>query len=94
MADDFAMGADVENVNELVRSLEPVKLQLGDISDITIEMPIDDFLNGCLPDGFRCRWPSSEDPEHPSNYDGIVEWTAGQMRNYRSIFAKPAFILH
>lgn len=90
----FARGADAENANELVRSLEPVKLQLGDISDITIEMPIDDFLNGCLPDGFRCRWPSSGDPERPSNYDGIVEWTAGQMRNYRSIFVKPAFILH
>lgn len=43
MADDFAMGADVENVNELMRSLEPVKLQLGDISDITIEMPIDEI---------------------------------------------------
>lgn len=79
----FAMDADAENANELVRSLEPVKLQLGDISDITIEMLIDDFLNGCLPYGFRCRWPSSGDPERPSNYDNIVEWTAEQMRNVR-----------
>ena len=85
----FTVGVGAEN--ELIRSLEPVKLQLGDISDITVEMPIDVFMNGYLPEGFKCRWPSSEDPENPSNYDGIVEWTADQMRNYRSIFVRPTF---
>lgn len=29
-----------------------------------------------------------------ANDDNIVEWTAEQMRNYRSIFVKPAFIMY
>lgn len=92
--DIFARGPGAEDAYELIRSLEPVKLQLGDLSDITVEMPIADFMRGYLPDGFRCRWPSNEDPENPSNYDGLVEWTAEQMKNYRSIFVRPTFAIY
>ena len=38
--DFFAIGPGAEDALELIRSLEPVKLQLGDLSDITVEMPI------------------------------------------------------
>lgn len=89
----FAMGPDAENAHELVRNLEPVKLHLGDLSDITVEMPIEDFMSGYLPEGFKCRWPSNEDPEQPSNNDGIVEWTVEQMKNYHSIFVRPTFAI-
>ena len=89
----FAVGPDAENAHELIRNLEPVKLQLGDLSDITVEMPIEDFMSGYLPEGFKCRWPSNEDPEQPSNYDEIVEWTAEQMKNYHSIFVRPTFAI-
>lgn len=92
--DFFAIGPGAEDALELIRSLEPVKLQLGDLSDITVEMPIEDFMRGFLPTGFRCRWPSNEDSENPSNYDGIVEWTAEQMKNYRSIFVRPTFAIY
>lgn len=90
----FAMGPGAENAHELIRSLEPVKLQLGDLSDITVEMSIEDFMSGHLPTGFKCRWPSNENPEEPSNYDGIVKWTAEQMKNYRSIFVRPTFAIY
>ena len=89
----FARGPGAEDAHELIRNLEPVKLQLGDLSDITVEIPIEDFMSGCLPNGFKCRWPSSEDPKKPSNYDEIVEWTKEQMKNYRSIFVKPTFAI-
>ena len=69
-------------------------IQLGDLSDITVEMPIEDLMRGFLPTGFRCRWPSNDDSENPSNYDGIVEWTAEQMKNYRSIFVRPTFAIY
>ena len=92
--DVFAVGPGAEDAHELIRSLEPVKLQLGDLSDITVEMPVEDFMRGYLPDGFRCRWPSNGDPKNPSNYDEIVEWTAEQMKNYRSIFVRPTFAIY
>lgn len=89
----FARGPGAEGAHELIRNLEPVKLQLGDLSDITVEIPIEDFMRGCLPNRFKCKWPSSEDPNKPTNYDGIVEWTKEQMKNYRSIFVKPTFAI-
>lgn len=92
--DMFAVGPGAENAHELIRSLEPVKLQLGDLSDITVEMTIQEFMSGYLPGDFRCRWPSNEDPEQPSNYDGIVKWTKEQMKNYRSIFVRPTFTIY
>ena len=67
---------------------------IGDISDIAVEMPIEAFMKGYLPTGFKCRWPSNEDPHKPSNYDRIVEWTAEQMKNYRSILVRPSFSVY
>lgn len=90
----FAMGPGAEDAHELIRSLEPVKLQLGDLSDITAEMSIEEFMSGHLPAGFKCRWPSNDDPGNPSNYDGIVKWTAEQMKNYRSIFVRSTFAIY
>ncbi len=90
----FAMGPGAENAHELIRSLEPVKLQLGNLSDITVEMPVEDFMSGYLPAGFKCRWPSNEDPDNQSNYDGIVEWTAEQMKYYHSKYVCPTFTIH
>ena len=91
--DKFAVGPGAEEANELVRGIDPVKLEIGDISDITVTMSIDDFMNGYIPADFKCRWPSNEDPNRPSNYDVITKWTSEQIRNYRSILVKPLFII-
>ena len=91
--DVFTRGSEAGNAYELIRNLDPVKLQLGDIRDITVMMPIDDFMRGYLPKGFKCRWPSNGNQESPSNYDEIVEWTTKQMKSYRSIFVRPAFAI-
>ena len=85
----FARGTD--EANALIHSYEPVKFQIGDISDITVEIPIDDFMRGYLPDGFKCRWPSNK--ERTSNYDEIVAWTSEQMKNYRSFAVKPTCVI-
>lgn len=87
-------GHGAEDAHELIRSLEPVKLQLGNLSDITVEMSIEDFMSGHLPAGFKCRWPSNDEPENPSNYDGLVAWTSEQMKNYLSIIVRPTFAIY
>lgn len=89
----FARGSDADTANELIKSLDPITLQLGDLSDITAVMPVEDFMQGKLPVNFKCRWPSNGNPESPSNYDTIVEWTKDQMSKYRSDLVKPTFAI-
>lgn len=73
----------------LLYNLDPVKLKIGDLSDITVELPIEDFMRGYLPPDFKCRWPSNDDPNHMSNYDVIVESTKEQMEQYHSDLVRP-----
>ena len=87
----FAIGPGADEAYSMIWNYEPVILQLGDLSDITVEMPIEDFMNGYLPPGFKCRWPSNEIPMASSNYDIIRAETHKQMRNYRSIHVRPAY---
>lgn len=91
--DEFAMGPSAENANSMIMNYAPVTLQLGDLRDITVEMPIDDFLNGRLPRGFRCRWPENDRPNPPSNFEEVRAWTVEQMKNYHSIHVRPAYTL-
>ena len=87
----FAIGPDAEEANSMVMNYDPVTLQLGDIRDITVEMPIWMFMAGYLPHSFRCRWPSNEIPNVPSNFDSVRSWTREQMQKYRSIHVRPAY---
>lgn len=73
----------------LLYNLDPVKLKIGDLSDITVELPIEDFMRGYLAPDFKCRWPSNDDPNHMSNYDVIVESTKEQMEQYHSDLVRP-----
>lgn len=87
----FAIGPDAYETNSMVMNYDPVTLQLGDLSDITVQMPIWHFMAGFLPPGFKCRWPSNEPPKVPTNYDGVRTWTQEQMKKYRSIHVTPAY---
>lgn len=87
----FAIGPGAEDANSMIMNYDPVTLQLGDLSDITVEMPIEDFLLAKLPKGFKCRWPENERPNPPSNYETVHEWTQEQMKNYHSIHVRPAY---
>lgn len=87
----FTIGSGTDNVNSMIMNYDPVILQLGDLSDITVEMSIWEFMAGYLPRGFRCRWPSNNPPLVPSNFDTTRRWTQQQMLDYRSIHVRPAY---
>lgn len=88
----FAIGPDAGEANSMVMNYDPVTLQLGDLSDITVEMSMNQFVDGYLPVGFKCRWPSNDPPRVPSNFDELRTWTREQMAKYRSIHVRPAYI--
>lgn len=87
----FAIGPGTDTALSIVPSLDPVTLQIGSIRDIAIVLPIDDFLNLKFPQDIRLRFPMRDPMEEPSNYDGIVQWTKEQMKDYHTIFAKTMF---
>lgn len=87
----FAIGPGADTALSIVPSLDPVTLQIGSIRDIAIVLPIDDFLNLKFPQDIRLRFPMRDPMEEPSNYDGIVQWTKEQMKDYHTIFAKTMF---
>lgn len=91
--DRFAIGPGADTACSIVPDLSPVTLQIGNIQDIAIALPIDDFLNLKFPDDIRLKFPMRDASEVPSNYDGIVEWSRAQMRDYRTIAAKPTFMI-
>ena len=92
-ANPFTIGFDANEANSMVLNYDPVILQLGNLSDITVEMPIGEFMAGYLPPGFRCRWPSNDPPRGPSNFDGVRTWTREQMLKYHSIHVRPAYTI-
>lgn len=89
--DCFSRNSDPNKQYRLVRSLYCEKIQIGSIRDIAIKIPIHDFLNLRLPAGFRCKWPMSDDPRKPSNYDKVVADTIKTMKNYHSHYSKLIF---
>lgn len=89
----FIVGVEPEEANSIILNYDPVTLQLGNLQDITVEMPIGAFMIGYLPEGFKCRWPSNEPPHVPSNFDGVRTWTMEQMKKYRSIHVKPTYTI-
>ena len=42
----FLVGIEQEEANSMILNYDPVILQLGDLRDITVEMPIDAFMTG------------------------------------------------
>ena len=91
--DKFAIGPGADTALSIVPSLDPVTLQIGSIRDIAIALPIDDFLDLKFPHDIRLRFPMRDPMEVPSNYDGIVQWTKEQMKDYHTILAKTMFII-
>ena len=89
----FSRRLDGQQALALIHDLQPVKMQIGDISDITVVVSADDLIAGKLPGGFRCRWPSSDDPSKPTNFDEIRAFTNEQMKDYRSILVKPTCVM-
>lgn len=89
----FSIGPDADTRLTIVPDLVPVTLNIGEIRDIAIALPIEDFLELKFPDDIRLRFPMSEDPNAPTNYDGLVAWTKEQMQNYHTITAKPTFTI-
>lgn len=87
----FARGSKASEAKSLIMDYDPVILQLGDLSDIVLEMPINYWMAGSLPKGFRCRWPSNPIPQTMSNFDTVRAWTKEQMKNYRSIHVRPTY---
>lgn len=89
----FAIGPDADTALSIVPDLSPVKLNIGNIRDIAIALPIEDFLKLKFPDDIRLRFPMSDDPSTPTNYDGLVTWTKEQMENYHTIVGKANFMI-
>ena len=87
--DEFAMGPGAENAMRIIQDLEPVKIQIGDIRDITEVLTIDQFINGWLPPWFICRWPMNDFPKAPSIFENMVADTRRQVKEYHSFFVKP-----
>ena len=87
----FAQEPEAEKVYALVRSAENEILQIGNIRDIAIRIPIDDFLNLKLPSDFWCRWPTSNDPSKKTLFDLLVQDTERQLKHYETKCVKPAF---
>lgn len=90
--DMFTINPDDE-AGDIVPDLSPVTLQIGNIRDIAVAIPIDDFLELKFPRDIRLKFPMREKGEEPSNYDGIVEWTKGQMKRYHPILANAIAII-
>ena len=80
--DRFARGEHAEEAMSMVRNLDRITLQIGDIRDIAYELPIDDFLELKL--NMPLRFPMRESGQVPSNFDNVVQFTKEQMKNYRS----------
>ena len=89
----FARGPGADTALSIIMDLTPVKLELGNIRDIATSLPIDDFLNLRFPEDIWLRFPMSDDENKPTNFDEIVKWTREQMKNYKTLVAKPVFMI-
>ncbi len=89
----FAMGPNAKDVMRIVEDLSDVTLNIGDIRDIAVAIPIQDFLDIKLPQDIRLHFPMRQAGEEPSNFDQIVEWSREQMKEYRTIHARPIITL-
>lgn len=89
----FAIGPDADTALSIVPDLSSVTLHIGDIRDIAVALPIDDFLNLKFPDDIRLKFPMHDASETPSNYDEIVEWSKEQMKKHRSVLTKLTFVI-
>lgn len=87
--DEFAIGPGAEDAYRIIEDLNPLKLEIGPIQDICITMPINQFIDGWLPPGFRCRWPMNDFPKAPSIFELLLADTRKAMKNYHSILVKP-----
>ena len=82
----YAMGGD--NIKSIIMSTDALKLQLGDIRDIAVKIPIDDFLILKIPNDISFKFPMSVS-EKPCMFDMIVSDTRKGLMNYRSRQVKP-----
>lgn len=89
----FAIGPTADTDLTIVPDLSPVTLQIGSIRDIAVALTIDDFLELKFPSDIRLKFPMREEGEEPSNYDGIVQWTKEQMKDYHTILVSPIAII-
>ncbi|MEA4866252.1 MAG: hypothetical protein VB088_12750 [Sphaerochaeta sp.] len=74
--------------NSLIRSTEPLKLDIGDIRDIAFALSIDDFLKLRFPSNISLRFPMSNSTK-PSTFDMIVQDTRKTLEHRVSPFVKP-----
>lgn len=58
--DGFSIGTNTNETVALFPDLLPVKLQIENIRDIAVAVPIDDFLNLNLPHKLKLRFPMNE----------------------------------
>ena len=61
--------------------------------NIATSLTIDDFLNLRFPEDILLRFPMSDDESKPTNFDEIVKWTREQMKKYKTLVAKPVFMI-
>ena len=73
----------IKNIH-LKHDLNPVKLQIGDIRDIAIAVPMQNFLNLDFVKGNAFRFPMSEEGEAKTIFDSVVEQTREMMGRYKT----------
>lgn len=89
--DDFWIGPNANLNLSVVQNIEPIKLNVGNIRDIAAAISINDFLNLKFPKSLRLKFPMSDYPDMPTNYDSIVETTKETMKQRKPILMKPTF---
>ncbi len=73
--------------NSVIRSTEPFKLNIGDVSDIACVLPIDDFLQLRLPKDLEWKFPTTKS-KAPSIFDQIVQHTKEALESRESTIIK------
>lgn len=89
--DGFWFGPGADTNLSVVQDCKPLTLNIGNIRDIAIAMPINNFLNLKFPNTIRLRFPMSDYSDMPTNYDSIVETTKETMKQRNPILMKPTF---
>jgi len=79
---------DSGNTKSIVMSTDALKPQIGDIRDIAVKMPIDEFLALKFPHDMPFKFPMSIS-EKPCMFDMILRDTRKFLLNYRSQLFKP-----
>ena len=85
----FATGPDFENAYSIVRDTDPCLFEIGNLEEIAVSVPVEDFINLKFPDGHKFSLINDEDPR--GLCANIISDTKKRTAEFKSIIHKIYF---